>query len=51
MSERPTLEAVAEEIRQLHEDTETMTMAIIQWRLRESYRWVTGTDPWPDTRG
>jgi hypothetical protein len=50
MAAQPSYETIAAEIRQLHEDAPTIELEHLQWRLRELYRAITGTDPWPETR-
>jgi hypothetical protein len=43
-----TPEAIAEELRALHEAIPGMAPDHIQYRLRTLYRQITGTDPWPE---
>jgi hypothetical protein len=50
MPTKPTLEQIAHEVRVLYDEIPGMAQEHIQYRLREIYRWITGTDPWPETR-
>jgi hypothetical protein len=46
----PSIEQIAHEIRQIHDTAAEVSQEHLRYELRSLYRWITCTDPWPETR-